>query len=217
MKQLYFFIAAVFYVVIFGLRVFEFTEIAKFCIPAFVLIAALYSFINAKDRSLKHGSLLLTFALTFAFCADTVINFISTQIGVVIFCLTHICLISYYLKRKSLEKKEIFFIIPLLLIGAMFYKAIFPHITSALFRYGIPVYVLLLTLMLWRALCLFNDRDGLKVVLGSALFYLTDISVIMMLAYGDSTALTIEAWAMYPPALFLLSLVGSKDSVNTSV
>jgi uncharacterized membrane protein YfcA len=207
MQQLYLLTASVFYIVIFGLRVFEFPNIAKYCIPAFVLMTAIYSFINAKNRSFKQGSLLLTLALAFAFCADTVINFISTGTGVVIFCATHICLISYYFKKKSLEIKEIPYIIPLLAISAMFCIAIAPHLASPVFIYGVPVYVGLLTLMLWRALCLFNDKDNLKIILGSALFYLTDISVIMMLAYGDSTALTIEAWAMYPPALFLLSLV----------
>ncbi|MCL2261399.1 MAG: hypothetical protein FWC15_08625 [Fibromonadales bacterium] len=75
MQKAYFLAASVFYVVIFGLRVFEATEIAKFCIPAFVLTTALYSFMNAKDRSFKQGSLLLTLALALAFCADTVINF----------------------------------------------------------------------------------------------------------------------------------------------
>lgn len=200
-----------FYVVIFGLRVFELPQIAKFCIPTFVLATALYSFINAKDRSLKQGSLLMTLALAFAFCADTVINFVSTEIGVVIFCLTHTCLVSYYFKKKPLKANEILYIIPLLLIGIMFYIAIFPNITSALFIYGIPAYVLLLTLVVWRAICLFDNKDSLKIILGSVLFYLTDISVIMMLAYGDSTALNIEAWAMYPPALFLLSLVGNKE------
>jgi len=27
--------------------------------------------------------------------------------------------------------------------------------------------------MLWRALCLFNDKDNLKIILGSALFLLS--------------------------------------------
>jgi len=211
MQKAYFLVASVFYVVIFGLRVFEATEIAKFCIPAFVLTTALYSFMNAKDRSFKQGSLLLTLALALAFCADTVINFFPDLPGVAIFCATHICLIIYYFKKKSLENKEVLYLLPLLAIGTMFCIAILPHITSKLFMYGIPVYMALLTLMLWRALCLFNDKDNLKIILGSALFYLTDISVIMMLAYGDSTVLNIEAWAMYPPALFLLSLVDSKS------
>ncbi|MDR2580517.1 MAG: lysoplasmalogenase family protein [Fibromonadaceae bacterium] len=211
MQKIYFAIASVFYVVIFWLRVFEFPEIAKFCIPAFVLMVALYSFINAKDKSLKQGSLLLTLALAFAFCADAVINFISVQIGVMVFFATHICLVIYYLKKKPLERKEVLYIAPLLAITIMFCMAVVPHTSDKLYIYGIPAYMVLLTVMLWRAVCLFNDKDNLKIILGSALFYLTDISVIMMLAYGDSTALNIEAWAMYPPALFLLSLVGNKE------
>ncbi|MDR3001274.1 MAG: lysoplasmalogenase family protein [Fibromonadaceae bacterium] len=211
MQKIYFTIASIFYVLIFWLRVFDFPEAAKFCIPAFVLMLAVYSFINAKDRSLKQGSLLLTLALAFAFFADTVINFISVQMGVMIFFATHICLVIYYFKKKPLESKELLYIVPLLAITIMFCMAVVPHTTDKLYIYGIPAYMILLTVMLWRAVCLFNDKDNVKIILGSALFYLTDISVIMMLAYGDSTALNVEAWAMYPPALFLLSLVGGKD------
>jgi len=93
-----------------------------------------------------------------------------------------------------------------LAISTMFCIAILPHITSKLFVYCISAYMLLLTLMLWRAICLFRDKNNLKIILGSVLFYLGDIAVIMMLPYGDSTALNVETWATYPPALFLLSL-----------
>jgi hypothetical protein len=92
----------------------------------------------------------------------------------------------------------------------MFCLAIVPHLSSKIFVYGVPAYVGLLTFVLLRTICLFNDKDNLKIILGSALFYLTDISVIMSLAYRDSTALAIETWAMYPPALFLLGLVDNK-------
>jgi uncharacterized membrane protein YfcA len=209
MQKAYFLIASVFYAVLFGLRVFEFREIAKFCIPMFVLLTALYSFVNTKGRGFKQGSYLLTLALFFAFCADTVINFFPDLPGVVIFCATHICLVTYYLKKKPLEAKEVLYAIPLLAIGVMFCIAILPHIASKLLIYGIPAYMALLTLMLWRALCLFKDKNSLKIILGSVLFYLGDISVIMMLAYGDSTALNVETWATYPPTLFLLSLADS--------
>jgi len=206
MQKVYFLIASMFYMVLFGLRVFEYPEIAKFCIPTFVLLTALYSFANAKDRTFKQGSLLLTLALAFAFCADVVINFFPNLPGVAIFCAVHICLVAYYLKKKPLESKEFLYIIPILAISTMFCIAILPHITSKLFVYCISAYMLLLTLMLWRAICLFRDKNNLKIILGSVLFYLGDIAVIMMLPYGDSTALNVETWATYPPALFLLSL-----------
>ncbi|MDR3002289.1 MAG: lysoplasmalogenase family protein [Fibromonadaceae bacterium] len=215
MQMAYFLAVSVFYVIIFWLRVFEHTEISKFFISSFVLLTVLYSFANAKDKSFKQGSLLVTLALAFAFIAETVINFFPKLPvpGVTIFCATHICLVIYYFKRKSLESKEILYAIPLLAISVIFCIAILPNVTLKLFLYGVPIYMVLLTLMLWRAVCMFNDKDGLKIILGSVLFYLVDISVIMVRAYGSSTALNIETWAMYPPALFLLSLVGSKNNL----
>jgi len=191
-------------------------HIAKFCIPAFVLMTAIYSFVNAKDRSLKQGSLLLTLALAFAFCADVVINFISSTYGVAVFFIVHTLLIIFFVKKKPFEVKEIKYIIPLLAIGVLFFIAIYPGLAAKtqLHIYGIAAYLLLLTIILWRALCLYNDKDNLKIILGSVLFYLGDISVVMILAFGHSPVLDIvlntETWLKYTPALFLLSLIDNK-------
>jgi uncharacterized membrane protein YhhN len=219
MVKLYFPIAAILYVIIFALRALDMFDIARFFIPVFVLLTAIASFVNARDRTFKQGSLLLTIALSVAFCADTVINFIDPistfKAGVIIFLACHICLLSYFFKKKSFEVKEILYIIPFLGISAIFCVIIVPNISSTLLTYGVPFYVFLLTLMLWRAICLYKDKDNVKIILGSVLFFITDISVIMMLAYPENadaqTALRIETWAVYPPALFLLSLVDNKE------
>jgi uncharacterized membrane protein YfcA len=130
---------------------------------------------------------------------------------VVIFLACHICLLAYFFKKKHFEVKELLYILPFLGISAIFSAAIVPHISSALLSYGVPFYMLLLTLMLWRAICLYKDKDNVKIILGAVLFFITDISVIMIQAYGNITALRIETWAVYPPALFLLSLIDNKD------
>jgi uncharacterized membrane protein YhhN len=181
----------------------------------FVLLAAIASFLNARDRSFKQGSLLLTIALFVAFCADTVINLLDpvlpVKIGVIIFLVCHICLLTYFLKKKPFEAKELTYLLPLLGISAVFCIAIVPQIQSALLMYGVPFYMFLLTLMLWRAICLYKDKDNVKIILGAVLFFITDISVIMMQAFGNAQALRIETWAVYPPALFLLSLIDNKE------
>jgi uncharacterized membrane protein YhhN len=182
-----------------------------------VLLTAIASFVNARDRSFKQGSLMLTIALLVAFLADTTINFIDPipgiafKPGVVIFLACHICLLIYFLKKKHFEAKELLYIIPLLAISAIFCIVIVPQIGSALLKNGVPFYMLLLTLMLWRAICLYRDKDNLKIIIGSILFFITDISVIMIQAFGNTDALRIETWAAYPPALFLLSLIDNKE------
>jgi uncharacterized membrane protein YhhN len=206
----------------FALRAFNMFSAARFFIPVFVLLAAIASFVNARDRSFKQGSLLLTIALLVAFCADTVINFVDPlpsvafKPGVVIFLACHICLLAYFFKKKPFETKELLYILPFLGISAIFCAAIVPQIESALLTYGVPFYMFLLTLMLWRAICLYNDKDNVKIILGAVLFFITDISVIMIQAFGNIQALRIETWAVYPPALFLLSLIDNKEQIAES-
>nr|AGS52175.1 hypothetical protein [uncultured bacterium contig00049] len=215
MLKLYYPVAAILYVVIFALRVFDVFQVARFFIPVFVLLTAIASFVNARDRSFKQGSLMLSIALLVAFCADTVINLVDpilpVKVGVIIFLACHICLLIYFFRKKSFEAKELLYILPLLGISAIFCIAIVPLIESALLMYGVPFYMLLLTLMLWRAVCLYKDKDNVKIILGAILFFITDISVIMIQAYGNITPLRIETWAVYPHALFLLSLVDNKE------
>jgi uncharacterized membrane protein YhhN len=217
MLKLYFPIAAILYVVIFALRAFNLFDVARFFIPPFVLLTAVASFVNARDRSFNQGSLMLSIALFVAFLADTTINFIDPipdiafKPGVVIFLACHICLLIYFFRKKKFEAKEFLYILPLLGISAVFCIVIVPQIGSALLRYGVPFYMLLLTLMLWRAICLYKDKDNLKIIVGSVLFFITDISVIMIQAYGNILPLRIETWVVYPPALFLLSLIDNKE------
>ena len=213
MKKVYFIFATLLYIVILALRVFELNKIAMHCIPAFVLLTVIYSFFNAKKRLFPQSSLILTLALALAFCADMVINFIDEIPGAMIFFAVHACLVILYLSKKPFELKEIPLIFPLLAINALFYVAFFPYLESAFYILGIFAYLTLLTLMLWRAVCLYKDKDGLKIIMGSVLFFLTDISVIMMVAYGNFTTLNIDAWVLYPPALFSLSLINCGPSV----
>jgi hypothetical protein len=71
---------------------------------------------------------------------------------------------------------------------------------------GVPVYLLILTLSLWKAVVLINKHEYIALVCGILLFYVSDYIVISGLIYDLPDAANNIIWFTYIPSLFLISI-----------
>jgi predicted neutral ceramidase superfamily lipid hydrolase len=88
------------------------------------------------------------------------------------------------------------------------------NIQGALLQPAFIIYLTILSFMLWRALCYLGSKENslkiLLVIVGSLLFYMTDIFVSLYAIYGNKIFITL-IWIIYPPALFFLSLINIRQ------
>jgi hypothetical protein len=193
------------YAGIFLLKLYGLDRVTKFIIPVFVLGICLYSLQGTtKDR-------LISLALFFAFVGDSLINLSPFPSACIIpFALTHVCLIVYYLTRKTFALNELLTLVPILLLSGFFYDRIRADIPGGAQKAVCLAYLGILDIMVWRAGCLLfsaeTRSDRLKVLWGSVLFYITDVMVCLYTVYHHR-AFIIVIWSIYPTALGLLSMI----------
>lgn len=208
-NKLYIRLFFIFYFLIFLFKLFHINQVTKYIIPIFVFGIFMFSLENYK----KKGKIdfLISMALMFAFFGDFIINVTNVPSYCIIpFSLTHICLASYYFNKRGFKLSDLLILLPILLIGGLIYFVINYDISSIKLRIICLVYFGILNLMLWRALCLLKLKDCsydliVKIVLGSLLFYCTDIFVCLYTIYHKNI-FVILIWAVYPAALGFLSI-----------
>jgi hypothetical protein len=87
-------------------------------------------------------------------------------------------------------------------------------VVDIIFKYGVPTYGLLLSIMLWRAICTYGKSQWLLYSVAATLFFLSDLNVILegIVGFGkhDLLGLFIFTWATYPITITLISLFGRK-------
>ncbi|ULQ59444.1 lysoplasmalogenase [Brucepastera parasyntrophica] len=210
-SYVYLAVSAVFYAVIVAFKIFS-VDAVRYVIPAFVVVVFLYS-LTATFRQ----TWLISLALLFVVIGDVLLNLTPVgDLAIVSFSVTHICLTIFYVRKKPFEKKDMPFLIPFALIAVLYYCVVFNDIpqTVAILKFVLPVYLCLLALMAWRALCLvLSDVCKLerkKITIGSTLFYATDLLVFLQIIYGHPKMFVVGTWILYPPALVLLSTFGKR-------
>ncbi|MDR1088232.1 MAG: lysoplasmalogenase family protein [Coriobacteriales bacterium] len=76
----------------------------------------------------------------------------------------------------------------------------------------VPLYMVILSLMAWRSICTFGERQSGRIIAGSLLFYACDVFILAELTAPNFSnpplTLLILSWLCYLPALFLLSCIG---------
>jgi hypothetical protein len=211
-KWSYFIVFCIFYVSIFILKYIDNEIIAKYAIPLFVFITFMYSLISAKKNA--GSSYLMPLALFFALCGDTLINLTSHgDLCIVAFSITHTCLILLYFSVQKFSKSDLLILLPMILLSVWLFISIQADIQTSFLRVIFAIYLSILNFMLWRAFCVLksniNKTIKVLIVTGSILFFATDILVCMQIIYGSKIFVTFT-WLLYPPALYLLSLVNIK-------
>jgi hypothetical protein len=76
----------------------------------------------------------------------------------------------------------------------------------------VPLYMVILSLMAWRSICTFGERQSGRIIAGSLLFYACDVFILAELTAPNFSnpplTLLVLSWLCYLPALFLLSCIG---------
>ena len=181
-NKLFLLILALLYPFIFLMKFFNLESISKYSIPVLILLI----FFNSITRADKSGNrkALISLALFFAFVGDCLINLTTVpQFCVIFFSLTHVCLSYYYFKLKPLDILDWLKLIPVLIICSVFFFFVSGFISREIIKLVLAGYLSVLTLMVWRALCLFpakNEKLKVKrILMGSVLFYITDLVVCL--------------------------------------
>lgn len=215
-KNLYFVLSSIFAIAILTTKMFQIELAYNILIPIFVGMAAYWCFLKSENKSIK-GNLLLILALFVAFIADTLNNWVEPAIiGLGFFLGTQMLLIAFFFKKKKFENKDLIKLIPFLGWAVIFCIKFVPQFSSLLYYIGIPCYVALVTCMLWRAMCLYkiDTDDDQFAMLGGLCFFVCDISVVSSLVFGNLPVIDLVVWIVYPPALFLLSLIDNKKELK---
>lgn len=168
-------------------------------------------FVCLSNNIQNKNNILLYFIFLFVFAGDAVINLTKhKELCIIPFSLTHILLAIYYILDIKILKKDFLLLIPVLCFSALLVFWVSADIPNKLQLTVFIIYLGILDLMVWRALCYLRaNSHRLKkwfIILGSAMFYFTDIVVCLNLIYPRKVFIVLM-WLLYPPALVLLSLM----------
>jgi len=82
----------------------------------------------------------------------------------------------------------------------------------------VPIYLFLLSFMAWRSICTFGEEQSGRIILGSVLFWICDVFILLELTAANfddpPLYMLIISWLTYLPALFLLSCIGKAIFTN---
>jgi hypothetical protein len=143
------------YPAIFAAKYFNADWAERILVPSFVLLVfAANAYIN-PIRFGKNKYLLLAFL--FVAVGDTLVNLTSLRVAVAVsFLLTHLNLILFYSYEKPWKRGDAKYLVPVLVssLAALWFVSLrTPTVRDSLL---LGCYLLMLTLMLWRALCIFE-------------------------------------------------------------
>lgn len=213
----YFAVFVLLYPPIFAAKYFNVEWAERILVPLFVvLVFAVNAYINPLGVG-KNKYLFLAFL--FVCVGNILLNLTDLRVPVAIsFLLTHLNLILFYSHKQPWQRRDAKYLFPVLLSSAAAFWFVSLRVPSMRESLLLGCYLLMLTVMLWRALCIFATGERsvgrFLVIGGSFLFYLTDILVSANIVY-EANSLVALTWICYPPALFMLSLMNYPFHVDT--
>lgn len=206
---IYYALVAILYPAMFFTRINSLEMASSILIPFFVtlvFIAVLCTSIQKKDKS----SRVKTAAFFCIMAGDYVINlspFVETS--AIFFSLAHILLGLYFSINNAWQKKDLLLLIPVVTASSTFYLYNLSSISETILKVMLIIYLPILSFMLWRGLCYAWSTASLKskmcIIMGSSLFYATDLFVCSLQIYQNRIYIA-AIWLCYPVSLFLLSV-----------
>jgi len=180
-----------------------------------VMFSIFYNGTSKANQTWKKSGL-ITLALSFCWVAETtkLVPYIST-FSLAWFFGAHICLIIFCFKIRGFKKHDLFSGLLFLAIAICFYFTQWrkdyntDQFLNILFKVGVPLYILLLTVSVWRASLLINSGQ-IVLMIAIIVFYISDLVVVATLS-GGNDALDSIVWFTYLPTLFLISVSQSEN------
>jgi len=235
----YLVVSGLFFIVLWTLKIIEDLNIiayhtwpVRILVPLYVGITFIYNLIAPGIEKTKF----ISYALLFAMLAET-INAADLDFGLLFFVVTHILLTIFHTK-KTLDLKRvkvaendiewlqkyqqlqrnsgIVFFILFMVISV--YIIINLHVHSLEYELVVPIYLFILSIMAWRSICTYGEEQSGRIILGSILFYICDVFILLELTAPNfdnpPLYMLVISWLTYLPALFLLSCIGKKIFMN---
>lgn len=207
--RIYLLLCILLYPLIFFAKYFNYEFLEKIFVPLFVTLVFVF---NIWLNPPKKGNNLFLFLAFICVCAgDFIINL--TNWGgwfIVPFILVHISLIIYFSKEKKWMKRDAVLLIPILLINIVLIFLLKPFIGDASRLLLLTTYLLILSTMLWRAICFAESKafitNKILIIGGAFLFFITDVCVASNILLNTKILVAIT-WICYVPALVMLSMM----------
>ncbi|MDR3136289.1 MAG: lysoplasmalogenase family protein [Coriobacteriales bacterium] len=234
LNRSYVVVSILFFITLWTLKILEDTHVIGFhtlpvqiLVPGYVGITMLYNFLAYRLEKTH----LIAAALLFALIAETV-NALNMDFGLLFFAVTHTLLMIFHWKKSfKLEHRAFSAAEPHLqlraykrlewisgLVMALLYGVVVVsielnlHTHSLEYELVVPIYMLVLSLMAWRSICTWGEKQSGRIVVGSLLFYACDVFILAELTAPNFTnpplTLLVLSWVTYLPALFFLSCIG---------
>jgi len=233
LDRIYIIVSICFFLLLWTLKIIEDLNIiayhawaVRIGVPGYVGITFLYNLLAPSIEKTKF----ITIALLFAALAE-IINAADMDFGLLFFSVTHTCLTIFHWKKTNALKQEkiaqkdenwlsfykklstrSFLIMWGLYILFTAIIMINLHEHTLEYMLVVPIYLFLLTLMGWRSICTYGEEQSGRIILGSLLFYICDVFILLELTAPnfDNPPLIylVLSWITYLPALFLLSCIG---------
>lgn len=198
------------YPLIFYARTFEKKMLSQLLIPIYVILILSYVLTSSSENDRFRILYIIPFL---GICAgDLIINITPyIKLSIIPFSLTHIAFTIYFLKDIGKSKTDVIFILPPAIVSFAIFLLTQSQVDQIVLKFVYAIYLLILSTMLWRAFCYLGRKEILfwkkiTCVSGAVLFFITDIMVSLMQVYKSMNLIPL-IWVVYPPALFLLSIM----------
>jgi len=235
----YLIVSIIFFLVLWTLKIVEDLNLipyhswpVRIGVPLYVGITFIYNLIAPGIEKTKF----IAFALLFANLAE-IINAANLDFGLLFFVVTHILLTIFHTKKtielKALKVKQndvdwlvkyhkiqrySGFLMLVLFIFISTFIVLNLHEKILLYELVVPIYMFFLSIMAWRAICTYGEEQSGRIIIGSLLFYICDVFILLELTAPNfdnpPLYMLVISWITYLPALFLLSVIGKSIFMN---
>lgn len=164
---------------------------------------------NYRGKPSRSGFIKIA-AYLCATIADIFLNFTPyAKVHIFLFLVVQILLFTAYLSDIPFKRRDLVSLTVPVVVSLILYSIIvipvLPHPLGAAFA----VYLICLTLMVWRAFCFLKaeqlqNKQKWMLFIGSVCFYCTDILVGVRIIYNPGL-INLWVYLVYPPALFLIA------------
>lgn len=194
------------YGVLLTVRLMNWDTLGRFLIPIFVLLVLVVA-IRVPGGLGAQRKLLIT-ALSAALVGDLLVNWSPVPGWCLLpFAITHLSLFALCVHLRAFSVFDLLILPAVATVAWIFHLAMAPHMPSTVTWLAAIFYQVLLVMVCWRALCLWQSPQTVAKKLlasGIVLFFFTDHFVMMQIV-TPATHWVLLTWLCYPPALFLIA------------
>lgn len=131
------------------------------------------------------------------------------QLGIIFFLLSHTAYIIAFLEKYQFQRHHTGIAIAILMVLAFLYKNFRDGLKDTILKIGVPVYMLVLSAMMFMALGNINgsyEKAGILIAAGASMFWISDIIIGVNSFWKKVPRYLCFVWLLYAPGQLLIAL-----------